>query len=47
VYVHSDPVPDLDDPAKSRHRNTATTALGDKVPLPDPYPALDTSALLC
>jgi Uma2 family endonuclease len=46
VYVHSDPVPDPDDPSRSRYRITATTALGDKVPLPDPYPTLDTSALL-
>jgi hypothetical protein len=46
VYVHSDPVPDLDDPSRSRYRITATTALGDKVPLPDSYPTLDTSALL-
>jgi hypothetical protein len=46
VYVHSDPVPDSDNAAKSHYRTTVATELGNKVPLPDPYPALDTSGLL-
>jgi Uma2 family endonuclease len=46
VYVHSDPAPDKDDPARSHYRTTTTTELGGKVTLPAPYPTLDTSTLL-
>ncbi|WP_229327258.1 Uma2 family endonuclease [Streptomyces sp. UNOC14_S4] len=46
VYVHSDPVPDTEDPAKSRYRTTTTTELGRKAQLPAPYPVLDTAFAL-
>lgn len=48
VYVHSDPAPHPDDPARSHYRTTASTELGGKVRLPAPYDdvTLDTSALL-
>ncbi|MEU5427969.1 Uma2 family endonuclease [Streptomyces olivoreticuli] len=46
VYVHSEPVSDVDNPALSHYRTTTTTALGGKVRLPDPYPVLDTAFLL-
>ncbi|MFF4532770.1 Uma2 family endonuclease [Streptomyces sp. NPDC001407] len=46
VYVHSEPVPDVDNPALSHYRTTTTTEIGGKVHLPDPYPALDTAFLL-
>ncbi|MEU2869051.1 Uma2 family endonuclease [Streptomyces olivoreticuli] len=46
IYVHSDPAPDTDIPAKSHYRTSTITELGGKVRLPDPYPVLDTAFLL-
>ncbi|MBH1935229.1 Uma2 family endonuclease [Streptomyces sp. AV19] len=45
AYVHSEPVSDAEDPRRSHYRTTTTTELGGKLPLPDPYPPLDTSVL--
>ncbi|MCA6094715.1 Uma2 family endonuclease [Streptomyces sp. SCA3-4] len=46
VYVHTNPVANQDEPKKSFYRTTSTATPGEKLPLPDPYPPLDTSALL-
>ncbi|RLU83987.1 hypothetical protein CTZ27_27870 [Streptomyces griseocarneus] len=46
VYAYSDPAPDTEDPGKSHYRTKATTELGGKLQLPDPYPVLDTSFFL-
>ncbi|MBZ4322282.1 Uma2 family endonuclease [Streptomyces huiliensis] len=46
VHVHSDPDGDVRQPARSHYRTTTTTELGGKVPLPGPYPPLDTAFLL-
>jgi hypothetical protein len=46
VHVYSDPRVDREDPFKSHYRTVTSSELGGKVPLPDPYPVLDTSALL-
>ncbi|MGP4113176.1 Uma2 family endonuclease [Streptomyces sp. 4N509B] len=40
AYAHTDPVPD-----ETRYRTTTTVKLGEKLPLPEPYPALDTSVV--
>ncbi len=41
VYVHSDP-----DPKARRYRVHTSSPLGGKLPLPAPYPVLDTAPLL-
>ncbi|MFI9309850.1 Uma2 family endonuclease [Streptomyces triculaminicus] len=46
VYIHTNPVADQGEPKKSFYRTTSTATPGEKLPLPDPYPPLDTSALL-
>ncbi|MET9862330.1 Uma2 family endonuclease [Streptomyces smyrnaeus] len=43
AYAFSDPVSHEGD---ARYKTTSEVKLGDPLPLPSPYPALDTSALL-
>ncbi|GAA1191437.1 Uma2 family endonuclease [Streptomyces hebeiensis] len=45
AYAFSDPVPG-DDPATAHYATKVEVELGRRLPLPEPYPSLDTSVLL-
>ncbi|MFI8851455.1 Uma2 family endonuclease [Streptomyces sp. NPDC053499] len=46
AYAFSDPVSHEGDDGDAHYKTTTKVKLGDPLPLPSPYPALDTSALL-
>jgi len=46
AYAFSDPVQHEGDDGEASYKTTTEVKLGDPLPLPSPYPALDTSALL-
>ncbi|MCS0604928.1 Uma2 family endonuclease [Streptomyces sp. LP11] len=43
AHCHTDPVLPGDDPAKAYYEDDTKVALGEPLPLPSPYPTLDTS----
>ncbi|MGP3972961.1 Uma2 family endonuclease [Streptomyces sp. 8N114] len=46
AYAFSDPISHEGDDGEARYKTTSEVKLGDPLPLPAPYPALDTSALI-
>ncbi|MGP3985272.1 Uma2 family endonuclease [Streptomyces sp. 3N207] len=46
AYAFSDPVSHEGDDGEARYKTTSEVKLGDPLPLPAPFPALDTSALI-
>ncbi|WP_369203020.1 Uma2 family endonuclease [Streptomyces sp. PU-14G] len=46
AYAFSDPVVDEGEDGEARYKTTCEVSLGDPLPLPAPYPGLDTAALV-